>query len=229
MRAVFIRSCSLNEAESLEITDDKFHHLKNVVRVKAGQKILVLNGAGRGRVYQVSNFSKGQITLSPTNDLRVASKTMKIDLLIGKLKRDAMDLVIKQACELGVENIFIAETEYSQNYELNLKRTQRLIEAALEQSNNLVEPNLHEFKSLREVKSETYEQVFLFSFDGSIERKAISGSTLILIGPEGGFSDSEEEYMKTWKNLKMVKLDMPILRAVTATPCAVGYVHRMYE
>ncbi|MAZ48820.1 MAG: hypothetical protein CME65_09660 [Halobacteriovoraceae bacterium] len=229
MRAVYLKDIAIKENDPLNIKGNKFHHLKNVVRVNREDDILVLDGKGLGRIYKISELNKNNMKLDPSDVFKESTHTKDIDLVIGKLKRDAMDLAVKQACELGVKNIFICHTDFSQTYSLNLDRLERIIDSAIEQSNNLIRPDIGELENIKSLDFDQYQQVFLFSLEGDQGRKGFQGRAVVMIGPEGGFSIEEEEFLLKINNIQAIKLDMPILRAATAVPCALGYVHGIYQ
>ena len=232
MRALVVESANLEKEADLLIEGDQFHHLKNVVRVKESQEVLLIDGKGRGRIYIINEMKKDSLLLGPTADFKESRSKIEIDFLIGKLKRDAMDLAIKQACELGARRILIADTEYSQSYPLKEERVERLVISAMEQSNNLIKPEVLEI-DLKDLNHGDYQNIILFSLkknrQGFEVEETLKNNTLILIGPEGGFSSSEEEMIQAYPNTKIKSLSTPILRAITAVPCAMGYVLKMYE
>lgn len=229
MRAIYLKDIVLKKDDPINIEGDKFHHLKNVVRINKEDKILVLDGKGLGRIYNIGEFKKNNLRLEPSDIFKQTAHKKDIDLVIGKLKRDAMDLAVKQACELGVKNIFIIHTDFSQTYSLNLDRLERIVDSAIEQSNNLIRPTIRERENIRAVNFDHYQHAFLFSLKGNEGRKGFQGNAVVLIGPEGGFSAEEEEFLFKINSIQAIKLDMPILRAATAVPCALGYIHGIYQ
>jgi 16S rRNA (uracil1498-N3)-methyltransferase len=104
-------------------------------------------------------------------------------------------------------------------------RYQKILISALEQSNNPYLPEIHLLSSLKEIPFSQYENLYTFSpQENKYSAKQFSiEKSLILIGPEGGFSTEEEGYLVE-KNSLLIKLPLPILRAKTATILAVGFL-----
>lgn len=225
MRACYAPEVDLNLSKTL-IEGDKIHHLKNVVRVTPGEDILVLNGKGSGRIYQVEEISKKAIAVSSSHEIEDKQPSVVIDLCIGKVKKDALDLIIKQCCEMGIKNIYVCRSEYAQRYPLNNDRIKKLLISGIEQSNNFWLPEVAEV-SVEEIPFEQYESIVLATPEKVNSSPKIDKRTLLLIGPEGGFSPKETSQFLKIENIQQIHLEMNILRAPTATTCAVGYLHAL--
>src|SRR5690606_23898506 len=132
MRAVFLENIDFSEEK---IVDDKFHHLMNVVRVKKFDKILLLNGKGSSRQAEIVDISKKYIlikTLSAINE----HLPSKLKVALGIPKKDALDLCLKQIVELGIKDIYLLQSEYSQKFAQANERFKRIFISSMEQSNN---------------------------------------------------------------------------------------------
>lgn len=224
MRAILVPGSDISKDHIIEIQDEKFHHLKNVLRAKIDLKVLLLTGKGEGRVFRVIEITNKKISLTPVSELETKTTSHEIDIAIGKVKKDSLDLIVKQCCELGVRNIYVLNSEYAQCYKIKNDRIDRLIESAIEQSNNFYLPNLYEV-GFSDLPYEMYQQIFLFSLKKGNATTALTGRSLLMIGPEGGFSEGEENQILALENTIPINFDMPILRATTAVPCALGYVY----
>jgi 16S rRNA (uracil1498-N3)-methyltransferase len=223
VRACYAPELNLESTQAV-IEGEKLHHLRNVVRIKEGEEILILNGNGSGRVYSVLEMRKKSISLQSSSEIIIKENSLGIDLCIGKVKKDAMDLIFKQACEMGIERVYIVESEYAQNYPLKEERIDKLLISGIEQSNNYWLPQVIE-TSLDEMSSSGYQSVVLATPGGQKTLKKIEGRILLLIGPEGGFSEAETSQILAIENIHQLHLEMNILRAPTAVTCAVGYLH----
>ena len=224
MRSILVPDSDISKDHLIEIQDEKFHHLKNVLRAKVDLEVLLLTGKGEGRIFKIVEITNKKISLVPVSELKKASPSHEIDIAIGKVKKDSLDLIIKQCCELGVRNIYVVNCEYAQCYKINNDRIDRLIESAIEQSNNYFLPNLYEV-GFSDPPYELYQQIFLFSLKRGKANSVLPGRSLLMIGPEGGFSEGEERQILALENTVAINFDMPILRATTAVPCALGYVY----
>ncbi len=233
MRAVLVKSKTIVVGADFLITDAPFHHLKNVIRIKLGEQLLILTGQGERFLAQVKSIEKRVIVVSILEKEEVAD-LRKIDVVFALTKKASLELALKMAVELNVRRFFIVTSAYSQRYSLGEKRIAALLQSALEQSNAPYFPLVEEGQeiiSLLENTAHNYQQIFLFDLvpNPMQAQQSASGETLLIIGPEGGFSDMERERMLQYKNIKVCYLPTNILRASTALPAAVGYILRGEE
>lgn len=231
MRAVFWDQ-DIGEQKTIVLTSDQAHHLNNVIRVKIGEEILLLNGRGRKYLARIQSQKKREVILGDLESLNPEEKKYRISLGIAQVKKDAMDAILKASCELGIETIYVIETEFSQRYPLNNERIQKIMVSALEQSNNAYLPEIISVK-LAEINFTEFDNIFLFSTKtdtvSKISPLKSKQNNLILIGPEGGFSLSEISPVEALGNSQLINLPTPIMRAPTAVNCAVGYVLSRYD
>src|SRR5262249_41693529 len=150
-------------------------------------------------------------------------------LAFALLKRDATDLVVQKATELGVAELHPVLAERGNTQRTNAERLTAIATAAAEQSERLTVPKLHAPRPLVELLAAWPPERRLFA---AIERtNAIEGSNpppiaatagprALLVGPEGGFSSAELDALLTHPLVKPPSLGPRILRAETA--CIVG-------
>lgn len=227
MRAVYLER-GFESDEVITLSGVDAHHLINVVRVKVGDTILLLDGVGKKGIAQIDNCTKRDLSLTCKSVEKIKRADTRFSVGIGKLKKDAMDDVLKSSCELGVETIYILTTERSQKYELNLKRAKKILISGIEQSNHPYLPELIEL-NLNELEWDKYANTYLFTLidDAEItESKPLpeNKKNLIIIGPEGGFSKNDLEVFPNIVRSSAIQLNFPILRAPTAFNCALGYL-----
>lgn len=207
--------------------DDKttLHHLLNVVRIKKNEEILILNGRGDKCIAKIETISKKNIQLTVQSRME-ENKSFNIDLYLALLKKDSLSLALKQAVELGVNKIFLCETEFSQRYEINIDRLNSILISALEQSNNPFLPEI-EYIKLNAICRKNYVQIFLMSMNPADIYQEYSLKSdkkyALMIGPEGGFSPIDIESFGDQEFLS-VNLPTPILRAETAVSAGMGFL-----
>src|SRR5690606_2455199 len=119
------------------------HHLVKVVRLEAGEELLLLDGHGLKVKTKVSAVTKREMRLEQLEILQEARR-YEFDLALGIPKREALELSLKEATELGFRRIYLIRAEYSQMKLPELERLQRLLISALEQSNSAFLPELIE-------------------------------------------------------------------------------------
>ena len=214
------------EGETIEVSNEKFHHLVNVLRVRENDEILLLNGKGKSGLSKVSRIEKKKIFLECIGVKEHQNKN-QISLLLGTPKKDAFEDILRRATEIGVDKIYFFASEFSQSKIKNLERIEKLLEGSMEQSNNPILPELIELKNIDEIVdiSKNYNQRILLSVMSTESKLSLksSDSVLMAIGPEGGFSSSEESFFMN-NGFQQLNLPTPILRAITAVPVALGYL-----
>lgn len=227
MRAIYYPGEFINGQKVL-LEGDKAHHLNNVVRVKKNDQILILSGKGERSLARIENIQKRKLEIEIISQPEKQDGLCNIELACAKVKKDAMDLILKQACELGVKKISVIESEYAQRYELKEARVQRLLESAIEQSNFAYIPRVQEIK-LSDINKSAYDIIVYLSSQtegqafGDFEIKK-TDRVLVLIGPEAGLSEEEEKLIEQMSNSYRLHLPVPIMRAPTAVSCGVGAV-----
>lgn len=222
MRAIYYPG-SFNEKDSVIISNESAHHLINVIRIKKNSEILLLGGKGSITTVLVLEVRKKEVVVEVLRVEKFRPK-LDLDLGVGLVKKEALDLILKQACELGFNKIILLESEYSQRYKLNTERIQRLLISGVEQSNNPFLPKI-EFKTLKELNWQEYGRVYFYSsYSNEVKMvEKISSPDLLLIGPEGGFSQDEENEIKKISNLTTYKLETYIMRTSTAVGTCLGH------
>ena len=104
MRASFQKDLTIQD--SYQLRGDAAHHLVNVVRIEMGEEILLLNGSGLRVKTQVSSLSKKEVMLTKLEHSE-DSRHFVMDLALGIPKKEALELSLKQAVELGFRKIFL--------------------------------------------------------------------------------------------------------------------------
>ena len=220
MRCVYWPSISENDYE-ITIDGDQARHLIKVVRIKLNENILLNNGDGLGIIGKVIKLEKKSVAIEVINIKKELKSERSIALCV--VKKEALELSIRQATELGLNKIFLLNSQYSQENSLKADRLEKIIVSAMEQSNNLFYPEIIT-SELSTFVSNKSEDVLLFTAQPStLDRKKVHEKMIPLIGPEGGFSDDELNLLKSTVS-NHIHLPTPILRASTAVPTCIGYL-----
>ncbi|HXH31728.1 MAG TPA: RsmE family RNA methyltransferase [Bacteriovoracaceae bacterium] len=222
MRAIYLKEVLLQE--TYHIDGKPHHHLATVVRLRQGEQLLLLDGKGRSVLTEVEKISKKNTQLRFVED-RTAVRSYVFDCAIGVPKRDALELCLKQATELGLRRVYLIRSEFSQNRVPDSERLENLLVAALEQSNAVFLPEIFEC-SWETVPWNEYRSVLMLDSQSedqrSVGNRAGEAPGLLIIGPEGGFSESEITFLHSVDRLTVVKLPTPILRTPTALSVGAG-------
>jgi 16S rRNA (uracil1498-N3)-methyltransferase len=223
MRAIYNPSSKLEE-NILLTNKESLHHLINVLRIKAGEEILILDGIGGKGTYHVQHITKEKIELSRTK-LEMTERYHRISVLLGVPKKDYLEDVIRSCVQLGVNEIYLWESKYAQsNNRLKPERLEKILSNAYEQSNNPFEVKI---KNYDELDLEFYDHRILMSVNEESKRDDLKEvnlklPTLLAIGPEGGFSKEEESELLEKKGFIPMHLNTPILKTTQAVPAGIG-------
>jgi 16S rRNA (uracil1498-N3)-methyltransferase len=225
LRAVFYPFETSDVGQNVKVVGDTAHHL-NVVRVKTGEVILLLNGKGSKLTGVIESIQKNQVDINITH-VENFIPTHELSLAIANPKKDAFEDILKASVELGLRNIYPLSSDFSQYDYASSERIQRVLESALIQSNNPFFPIIHPQVTLKEFLSKHQETIVFFNSQINPEQKNAGAnvtSKTILIGPEGGFSPAEVAAISGYSQIQEIHLSTPILRAPTAVASSVGYL-----
>ncbi|MBH47597.1 MAG: hypothetical protein CME71_05455 [Halobacteriovorax sp.] len=232
MRAFYLNNlANAQVGQKLSIEGEGFNHIK-VVRLKPSEEILLLTGQGDNYLARLEVLGKKSAIVEV---LRYEHKPQlnALTLAIGLVKKDAFDLCLKMAVELGATTIIPLETRYSQRYELNYERANRLLIQALEQSNSAWLPKLLPVTAIESLSQEIvdncekYSNLIIMGMANSTlpaKLPELGTSVMGFIGPEGGFSEDEEKLLAKLPNASTIHLPTPILRAPTALAALGGVI-----
>lgn len=215
------------------ITGSDVNHIKNVLRLKAGEEIAVRNGVD-GKEYRcgIEEFAQDQIICS-LRFIREEGVELpsKIYLFQGIPKADKMELIVQKAVELGVFEVIPVAVKRcvvkldERKARAKVSRWQGIAEAAAKQCKRGIIPVVREPMTMKEAVSYAGEiDVKLIPYelaeDMSHTKKMIEAvrpgqSVAVFIGPEGGFEESEVAEALA-AGIEPVTLGKRILRTETA-------------
>lgn len=199
------------------------HQLRDVFRLKTGERIILLDNSGFEFLSEIKLLSKKECICSVLEQKEIPfAPKRKVTLFLPLIKKQNFELVLEKATELGVTEIVPVVTKFSQYKVLNIERAQVILREASEQSERGVLPVLRKLVKFEEILGgPTSKPVNLiaFDFDGaSFSEHAgdIPDEVSVIIGPEGGFDESERELLKK-NDISVYSLGSQVLRAETAT------------
>lgn len=215
------------------ITGSDVNHIKNVLRLKAGEEIAVRNGVD-GKEYRcgIEEFAQDQIICS-LRFIREEGVELpsKIYLFQGTPKADKMELIVQKAVELGVFEVIPVAVKRcvvkldERKARAKVSRWQGIAEAAAKQCKRGIIPVVREPMTMKEAVSYAGEMdVKLIPYelaeDMSHTKKMIETvrpgqSVAVFIGPEGGFEENEVAEALA-AGIEPVTLGKRILRTETA-------------
>jgi 16S rRNA (uracil1498-N3)-methyltransferase len=245
MARFFTNKESIDELKNIiTITGADVNHLKNVLRSRIGDDIIVCEGSGyeyKGRILEIE---KSFITIDIiSKDYSETEPHVEICLFQGVAKGDRMEQLIQKAVELGVSKIVpvickrtVVKFDGSKDIDKKTQRWQRIAHEAAKQCTRAVIPTVEkplDFKqailnaSEYDIKFIPYEEEKDFSLRSFIKDIGEPGRTAFFIGPEGGFDEDEIVFAKE-KGFSTVSLGKRILRTETAGPAVIGILRYEY-
>jgi len=243
MRHFFIDpSPTLNSLVAIRKSDA--HHIKNVLRLKAGDHIKIFDGAGFEYEAVIRKMSAGKVDVEILSRGRAALRSgAQIMVAQAFLKEKKMDDLVRKLCELGVAKWipFFSQRSIPRPDASRLagrrRRWHRIAAEALKQCRRVDLPETAEALSFEAVldigKKCDLNIVFwenesspLNSSMGSNEKHPIK-KILLMLGPEGGFTQQEIE-MAEHSGFVVAGLGPRILRAETATLAACAIVQHLF-
>jgi 16S rRNA (uracil1498-N3)-methyltransferase len=232
MISVFVEKNNIN-GKIVEINDKKdINHLKNSFRLKISDVVRVVDGE-KEYITHIIEIDKKNILLEidrvNENDENI---DISIDIAMGIIKNDKMDLIIQKLTEIGIDKIIPTILERTVVKVKEKKEKWDIIaKEALKQCQGIKLPIITEPLKLKNIKFDEYDLVII-PYEADKEHKMLNviekykgkniKKILYIIGSEGGFSEMEIEYLKKINNSEIVTLGKRILRAETAAIVAGG-------
>ncbi|KGX88924.1 16S rRNA (uracil(1498)-N(3))-methyltransferase [Pontibacillus litoralis] len=235
MQRYFVPASGWND-EHVIVTGDDVHHVTKVMRMKEEDHILCCNPDGHAALCEINDMTNHQVTCTILEWLEDNSELPAcITIAQGLPKGDKMELVVQKGTELGACKFIPFEAERSivkwdeKKSQKKLARYQKIAKEASEQAHRNRIPvveQVHQLSALIE-KSKQYDWK-LFAYEDEARTTSFqslkdivpeiqsSEHVMIVIGPEGGFSEHEVEQLRA-AQFTSVRLGPRILRTETAS------------
>lgn len=228
---------SMKQTDCYTITGSDFNHIKNVLRMKAGDEFLV-SCEGKSDLCVLREFSGDTVIAEIVKEnFQDTELPVKIYLFEGLPKSDKMELIIQKCVELGVYAIIPVEMSRcvvkldEKKKKSKLSRWQSISESAAKQSKRNTVPEIMDVMSYKEALNFAEKlDLFLVPYESkngmadtvSALKEIKNGMSVgILVGPEGGFEEKEVEEALS-AGAKVISLGKRILRTETAAITSVG-------
>jgi len=221
------------EKGMLRIEGDEVKHIRRVLRLKAGDEIIVFDSLGKEYKGMIIKETISSVVIKIQN-IFLSKRDSPLDVTLAQslLKGEKMDYLIQKATELGVKEIipfFSSRSVPLLEKSGRLKRHHRWGRIAIEASKQCgrgVVPkieSLQDYSEMLQIASPGSLRLILWEREGGrlkevLERSKEKTRIFFIIGPEGGFSQEEVEEAKR-SGFIPVTLGRRILRAETASLC----------
>jgi 16S rRNA (uracil1498-N3)-methyltransferase len=208
----------------LALDERRSRYLAAVMRLAAGDELLVFNGRDGEWLARVARVGKRAVALEAVAMARPQATGPDLDLVVALVKRARLETIVEKAAELGARRVRPAITERTNADHTRVDRLQAIAVEASEQTGRLDAPQVAEPVRLEKL-IEGWEpgRRLLFCDEAGDAPPALQalaaqppGPWAILIGPEGGFSPKERERLRGTSFAVPATLGPRILRADTA-------------
>jgi 16S rRNA (uracil1498-N3)-methyltransferase len=224
----FFTDALLTESSIIIITGSEANHIRNVLRLSAGDKIILFNGNGNEYLAEIVSLSSDGIETAILHPIE-SSRESPADIIIAQafLKEKKMEELIRPLSELGISRWipFIAERCVARPDEKRLcsryERWKSIAKESLKQCRRTKAVDISPVLSFEQVLEIGQDcDVRLIFWEKAVEAIPAQGSKIIaLLGPEGGFAESEVKMAQN-VGFRAATLGPRILRAETATIAA---------
>lgn len=229
--------------DTVRITGGDVNHIKNVLRMRPGEEIMILDGSGMEYRCEIQTIADEVLAKVLEAKKTEAELSVRLLLFQGLPKKDKMELIIQKAVELGVSEIIpvltkrtVVKLEDKKKEQKKLERWQAIAEAAAKQSGRGIIPKVCEAVKFAEAVKQAItldEALIPYELAEGMDeaRERIRGlhdkKTIgIFIGPEGGFEE-DEIALAAEAGIHPITLGKRILRTETAGLCILSVI--MFE
>jgi len=185
-------------SNSITLSTEESLHLTRVLRLNIGAKVKVTDGKGSVGVAIVSSTAKKNVILELVEKKTESTNPYALTVAIAPTKsNDRFEWILEKCTELGIYSFEPIICHHSERKKLNLERCRKIILSAMKQSQKCWLPNISEPIKLNQFLSNGFEGSKLLAHCNkgvkriSITEAITKNRTVICIGPEGDFSESE--------------------------------------
>tara|TARA_B100000963_G_C22533022_1_gene628480 strand:+ start:361 stop:1095 length:735 start_codon:yes stop_codon:yes gene_type:complete len=222
------------------IKEKQHHFLKNVLRIKLNDLITVFDGVTGEWLSEVTSINRDNIVLQIKKKISEIEEETDLWLIFSPIKLFRMNITIQKATELGVSQFIPCITQNTNQTKINMRNIYINMVEAAEQSERLTLPKLNEVVNLNNLLIDfPKDRGLIFCneneknlpniFNALENKSSIFKKWAILVGPEGGFSETETEAILSISSTIPVSLGKRILRSDTATTAALFAVQSFIE
>jgi 16S rRNA (uracil1498-N3)-methyltransferase len=230
---------ALSEGARLRLDEGQSAKLTRVLRLGLGGRVRVFNPRDGEWLGEIDAKDAKGVALKLRSQLRPARAAPDLDLLFAPLKRDATDLLIEKATELGVRRLRPVLTAHTIAQQVRADRLTLIARQAAEQSERFDAPEIAPLMPLARALDgwEAGRSLIWADEAGEVwggaqatpiaEALTKGGGIGLLVGPEGGFAPEEQRLLRSLPFVVPVSLGPRILRAETAAIAGLAFIQAL--
>lgn len=218
-----------------DLSSDDSYHIKKVMRNKIGDKIEVVIDK---KLYICEIIEMNDlVTVKKIEEVECNSELpCYVTIAQSLVKEQKMDLILQKSCELGVSEIIPINTTRSivkldKKENKKIERWNKILKEASEQSKRVVIPFVNEIKDIKDLINLDYDIKILCtvnelstSLKNVLNKDLNNLKIMFVIGPEGGFTDSEEQILMD-NGFISTSFGRRVLRTETASIYALSIIN----
>jgi 16S rRNA (uracil1498-N3)-methyltransferase len=221
---LFVRQ-TLSEGVAIALDANQANYLGNVLRLGVGAELLVFDRLSGEWLAHISDAGKKRMTLAVDRQTRESESIPDVWLAFAPVKRTQTDWLVEKSTELGVARLIPVMTQRTVTERVRLDRLESIAIEAAEQCGRTRVPQIVEPTSLKRLIEELDPARHLYFADEAggepVASTFAEGPALILVGPEGGFTEEERQLVRG-SGASAISLGPRILRAETAALAALA-------
>ncbi len=228
---------------SPRICGQEARHIKRVLRLQPGDRVLLVDGSGYEYEAALEDLSNDHVSVAILRRyLAKAESPLKITVAQGFLKEKKMDVLVRHLTELGISKWRAVFTEHAlprpdeKRLAERLKRWNTIAREAIKQCNRALPPEILPPLALQDAvyaEKDADLKLIFWEKESALLHHCLDPHTkrpskvFILLGPEGGFSEAEISLAKS-AGFISASLGPRILRAETAAISACALIQYLY-
>ena len=228
-KAFYVNPLNVN-GSTFQLDKAESNHATRVLRLKKGDEICLLDGAGIGyhaKIKSVENNVSGTIKESIPD---LGENKCSVNLASALIKRDRFELMLEKATELGVNKIQPLTLDRCVKKTMNFERSQKIVISSAKQCCRSRFPTLHEPIDMEKLLKNSDGQFIsgLMGADKSLSELELDKNVTVIIGPEGDFTENEIGQMKN-AGVIFFNLGGRRLRAETAALNSLAVLNELFD
>ena len=232
--------CLKKDNDKFILNLDDTYHITKVMRMHCGDLIEIVcdNLVYISKIIEL----KPNVIALVEKELEINNELdVKITICQSLVKENKMDLILQKCTELGAYSFIPLKVKNSiikgdfEEFSKKVIRWQRIVKEASEQSKRNIIPEVLNVHTIKEISNLDYEIKILCtvnelsgSLKNVLQNHGKCGTMIIVVGPEGGFTKDEENFLIE-KGFLSTTLGNLVLRTETAGICALSMINYEYE